>query len=141
LSILTRAVFMKRLCGVLVVLVGACLVGGCGGTTGGPPATAKVSGTVMLDKAKMPTGEISFSIPGQGPKTLEIKDGAFSGEVNVGKNLVEVALMKDAPHPMDPTQKIKVNQLSEKFSGASSTLSADVPAAGASDLKFEVTKK
>jgi len=132
---------MKRLCGMLVVLVGVCLVGGCGGTTNKPPATAKVSGTVMLDRAKMPSGEISFTVQGQGPKTLEIKDGAFSGEVNAGKNLVEVNLSKEVPHPMDPTQKIKVNQLSEKFYGAYSTLSADVPAGGATDLKFEVTKK
>jgi len=103
---------------------------------------AKVSGTVMLDKAKMPSGEISFSVPGQGPKTLEIKDGAFSGEVNVGKNLVEVSLMQDGPpHPMDPTQKLKVNQISEKFWGAHSTLSAEVLAAGATGLKFDVTKK
>jgi len=133
---------MKRLCGTLVVLVGVCLVGGCGDTTGGKPATAKVSGTVMLDNAKMPSGEISFSVPGQGPKTLEIKDGAFSGEVNAGKNVVEVSLMKDGPpHPMDPTKKLKVNQISDKFWGGNSTLSADVPAAGATDLKFEVTSK
>jgi hypothetical protein len=134
---------MKRLCGVLVVLVAAGLIGGCGGgSTGGPPPTAQVSGTVMLDKAKMPSGEISFSVPGQGPKTLEIKDGAFSGEVNVGKNLVEVMLMKDGPpHPMDPKQKLKVNQISDKFWGAYSTLNAEVPAGGATDLKFEVTSK
>jgi len=106
-----------------------------------PPATAKVSGTVLLDKQKMKTGEIRFSIAGQAPRSLEIKDGAFSGEVLAGKNQVEVYLEKDGPPPStDPKgPPTKINTIDPQFWGGLTTLKTEIPASGASDLKYEVT--
>jgi hypothetical protein len=90
----------------------------------------------------MDGGEIRFSIPGQPPRSLEIKGGAFSGEAFIGKNVVEVVWDKDGPpNPTDPTTRMKVNTISDKFWGPNSTLSADIAAPGAEDLKFDVTSK
>jgi hypothetical protein len=101
---------------------------------------ATVKGTVNLDGKPMTGGEIRFSVSGQPVKSIEIKDGAFSGQVYTGKNLVEVVWDQDGPpNPMDPSTRIKVNVISPHFSGANSALSADVGANGATDLKFEVT--
>jgi len=95
-----------------------------------------------MDGKPMPTGQVNFNVAGHPPRTLEVKDGAFSGEVYTGKNRIDVYFEKDGPpHPMDPKIIQKVNAIAEKFSGATSTLSADVTASGANDLKFDVTTK
>jgi hypothetical protein len=133
---------MKRFACTFLFASTICLLAGCGG--GGPsapPPVAKVKGTVNLDGKPMPNGEIRFSVGAQAPRNLEVKDGAFSGEVYTGKNTVEVVQEKDAPNPMDPKLTMKVNMVDPKFVGPGSPLSADVPASGASDLKFDVTSK
>jgi hypothetical protein len=132
---------MKRLTCLLLLVGLLSLVSGCSGG-GGPkgPPVAKVSGTVKLDGKPMQGGEIRFYAEGQPAKTMEIKDGAFSGEAHTGKNRVDVLWEKDGPpHPMDPSQKLKVNTVSAQFSGASSILNAEVGEGGKSDLTFEVT--
>jgi hypothetical protein len=120
--------------------VPAVLFAGCGDSGGGSkgPAAAKVSGTVTLDERPMQGGEVRFSIPGHPPKALEVKDGAFSGEVLSGPNTIEVVWEVEGsrPHPMDPTQKLKDNKIDAKFSGPNSPLKQDIPASGASDLKL-----
>jgi hypothetical protein len=129
---------MKKLVVGLMIAVGACLPGCQSSTTG--PALAAVKGTVTLDGKPMQGGEIRFTAPGQPVKSLEIKDGAFSGQVNSGKNQVDVVWDQDGPpNPMDPSTKIKVNVVGPQFSGPNSVLSANVPTGGASDLKFDVT--
>lgn len=132
---------MKRLARLILPVVLICPVLGCSGGGGQKaPPLAKVSGTVLLDRKPMQGGEIRFYLEGQPPKILEIKDGAFSGEVHTGKNRVDIVWEKDGPpHPMDPSQKLKVNAVSTQFSGAASTLNAEVSAEGRSDLKFEVS--
>jgi hypothetical protein len=132
---------MKRLIGVcLIVALQWCVVGCDGDKKTKAPDLAKVSGTVNLDGKAMEGGEVRFSVPGQPPKSIEIKNGTFSGEVFIGKNSVEVVWDVDGPpNPMDPTQKLKVNKVATTFSGPNTTLSADITKEGKSDLKFDVT--
>jgi hypothetical protein len=101
---------------------------------------ATVKGTVKLDGAPMQSGEIDFDAPAQPPKTLKIENGTFSGEVFSGKNIVRIHSYKEGPPLMTDNEKKPTKQetLPAKYN-ASSTLSADVPAGGATDLKFEVT--
>jgi hypothetical protein len=123
----------------LICLVFLC---SCTAQNAPPPATAKVAGTVSLDGSPMKEGEIRFSVMGQPPKLIPVKDGSFSGEAFLGKNQVEVVLDVDGPpSTTDPNVHTKVNKVSPEFSGPNSKLSADVPAAGATDLKFEVKSK
>jgi hypothetical protein len=104
------------------------------------PAKAKVSGTVTLDGTPMAEGEVRFSVPGEPPAAITVKDGAFSGEASVGANVVEVVSEVDGPpHPMDPTQRIKVNKVAPQFSGPNSPLKQQIAAEGATNLKFDVT--
>jgi hypothetical protein len=133
---------MNRLVSSLLLLAFACLPLGCdkSGTNKGP-ALAKVSGKVTLDGKPMNGGEVRFYLENQPAKSLEIKDGAFSGEVYVGKNRVDVVWDKDGPpNPMMPDgPPVKVNAVAPQFSGVNSPFNVDVPAAGVQDLKFEVT--
>jgi hypothetical protein len=109
---------------------------GCAPQNAPAPATATVKGTVNLDGKPIPNGaEIRFSVPGHPPKSMDIKDGSFTGEVFTGKNDVEVVLEKEGPpNPTDPTTKTKINTVQAK-----TPLTADVPKSGANDLKFDVT--
>jgi len=112
---------------------------GCNNSPG-VSASAPVSGTVLLDGNPMPDGEVRFSVAGEPPRTLAVREGKFSGEVAVGENRVAVIWEKDGPpHPMDPTQKLKVNVVDDKFSGPNSVLTQKVASGGATDLKLEVT--
>lgn len=107
-----------------------------------PPPSAKVSGSIKLDGKPMPGGEIRFSVSGFPPKTLQVTDGSFSGEVFSGKNQVEASYEKEgAPHPMDPKTKLKVNVISPKYSGPNSPLNKELTAGENPPLSFEVTSK
>jgi hypothetical protein len=124
---------------LLAVLV-CVVVSGCSGGSNKAPATATVSGTVLLDNQPMAGGEVRFSVSGEPTQIVEVKDGSFSGPVYIGKNHVEVVWEKDgAPNPTDPkAAAMRVNVVSDKFSGPTSPLTADVDASGKSGLKFEV---
>lgn len=107
-----------------------------------PPAAAKVNGNIKLDGKPMPGGEVRFSVSGFPPKTLQVTDGAFSGEVFSGKNQIDASYEKEgAPHPMDPKTKLKVNVVSPKYSGPNSPLNKDLAAGDNPPLSFEVTSK
>jgi len=131
---------MNRLACVLAIAFVTWCVTGCKDGSSSTASTVKVSGTVNLDNKPMEGGEIRFSIPGQPPKTIEIKGGAFSGEAYVGKNLVQIVWEKEGPpNPMDPTSKIMVNSVAPQFAAPDSPLSAEIGKDGAKDLKFDVT--
>ncbi|WP_040891671.1 hypothetical protein [Zavarzinella formosa] len=101
-----------------------------------------VKGSVMIDGKPLAEGEISFLVSNEAPTTFPIKDGAYSGNANVGKNKVEVRAFKDGP-PLstDPEKKpTKLNYLPERF-GISSQLTAEVTAGGTNDFKFEVSAR
>jgi hypothetical protein len=114
--------------------------GGGGASNVAAPASSKVSGTVQLDGKPMAGGEVRFHAPGQPVKILEIKDGAFSGDVYPGNNRVEVLWQKNGPpNPMDKNlPPMVINTVAPEFSGIQSTLKQDVPVSGSTGLTFEV---
>ena len=132
---------MKRsLACSLLLCAAVVLLAACQNAEKAPAVKTKASGTVTLDGQPMSEGEVRFNVAGEPAVSLPIKDGAFSGDVVVGSNVIEVLWEIDGPpHPMDPNQRIKVNKVDAKFSGLNSPFKKDVPAGGASDLKFEVT--
>ncbi|MBO0698962.1 MAG: hypothetical protein J2P46_11255 [Zavarzinella sp.] len=128
----------RLLCIGLVAALPWCL-SGCQNSAQTAPAQAKVSGTVNVDGKPMESGQILFNVGGQAPRTLEVKNGAFSGEVFTGKNRVEVVLLKEGPpNPMDPKTRIQVNSIAPEFWGPNTTLHADVTSSGATGLQFDV---
>lgn len=114
-------------------------VTGCEPDQPKPPPKAKVAGTVTLDGSPMAEGEIRFNLAGQPATSAPVKGGAFAGEAYIGLNQVDVLMEREVPNPSMPGTNMKVNSVSMQFQGPNSPLKADVPAAGASDLKFEVT--
>jgi hypothetical protein len=129
---------------VLFVCMGifVALTSGCTPSVPKPPPLATVKGTVQLDGKPMKSGEIEFETTAQPSKTLKIEDGVFSGEVFAAKNTVQIHMYKDGPPAStDPDKKPrKVEALPAKYN-TKSGLTYDVPAGGASDLKFEATSK
>ncbi|HZZ78743.1 MAG TPA: hypothetical protein VFE62_09510 [Gemmataceae bacterium] len=101
---------------------------------------AKVAGKVNLDGAPMKSGEIEFDAPAQPPRIMKIEDGVFSGEAFATKNTVRLHMYKEGPPAStDPDKKpMKLEVLPDKYN-AKSILSAEVPAGGATDLKFDAT--
>jgi hypothetical protein len=98
------------------------------------PNTAKIAGKVNLDGAPMPDGEARFSVPGQPPKILPIKNGSFEGEVYIGKNRVDVVLEKDGPaSSTDAKAPIRINSIAPK------ELQAEVSKDGVNTFTFEVS--
>jgi hypothetical protein len=130
---------MRFLCATLFCAAATCLLG-CSSDGPKAPPTAPVKGAVSLDGKPMGGGEVRFTAPGELVKTIEIKDGQFAGEAFVGKNRVEVVWDKDGPpNPTDPTTKMKVNAVSNRFLGPNSPFQFDIPAGGKSDFKLDVT--
>jgi hypothetical protein len=131
---------MNRFVCVAVLAGVAWCATGCKDSSATTPSLVPVKGTVTLDGKPMAGGEVRFTAPGQTLRTVEIKDGAFSGQAYPGKNRVDVVWDQDGPpNPMDPSSRIKVNTVAPQFSGPNSKLSADIGSSGAPDLKFEVT--
>lgn len=118
----------------------AVLVAGCSKNKGSqPPPLAPVKGTVTMDGKPMAGGQVRFNIPGFGPKSLEVKDGVFQGEVYTGKARVDVVWDKDGPpNAMYPGTPTKVNAVSDQFSGPNSPFNFDITQNGIPDMKLAV---
>jgi len=129
---------MHRL--ILCFCFACALSAGCAPPPKGAAPAAKVKGSVSLDGAALPVGEIHFTIAGYPPRKLTIDKGAFAGEAPIGKNNVEVYVFVEKPSEK-PGQTSKVNTVDEKFWGPNSTLSADVQKGGANEFKFDVASK
>jgi len=128
---------MNRLVGL--VLIVAVTLSGCKATGPDSPALAKVSGIVNLDGKPMEGGEVRFNLTGQPTQILDVTNGAFSGNVFVGQNRIDVLWEKDgAPHPMEPDTFLKVNAVADEFSGPNSPFQQAISESGQSDLKFDV---
>lgn len=113
---------------------------GCNNSGPATAARTQVSGTVLLDGKPMNGGEVRFNLTGQPAQVIEVHEGAFSGEVFVGTNRIDVLWEKDGPpHPMEPNEFLKVNVVSGNFSGPNSPFQHEIGESGANDLKFEVT--
>jgi len=128
---------------LLVCFVGLAFVwnSGCDSGLKRPPIV-QIKGTVNLDGKPMTQGEIRFEVAGEPGHELQVKDGAFSGEANIGKNRVEVKMYKEGP-PLstDPEKKpTKINVIPAQYN-SQTKLSAEITSSGASDLKFDVTSK
>ena len=131
---------MFRLC-ISFLCVTALLVG-CSGSSKPKVQLRTVKGTVKLDGKPMASGDVLFLVQNQGPKTLSVKDGNFSGEVIEGQSRVEIRSYKDAAPVMMMDQVAnpgaKENFIPAKFN-SESTLTADVTASGPNEFNFEVT--
>ena len=130
---------------LIVVCLFSAFVAGCGAPAELPPVpTFTVKGQVKLDGKPLADGSITFSIPGQVPQALSIKDGAYSGPAHQGKARVEIMAFKAAePVVMDGkvmNEGSKSNYLPDKYS-ANSSLTADVAASGANEFNFDVTSQ
>ncbi|MDB5343469.1 MAG: hypothetical protein JWP89_1846 [Schlesneria sp.] len=136
-------------CAVAVLLI--CLLGisGCSKAVDSPKTAplADVAGTVTLDGKPMdePEGTISFAAPGQPPAAFPIKGGKFEGKTRVGESRVEIRAMRVGGEPVIMDGKPvegsgKVNYIAEQFNDQS-TLTVDIKASGAKDLKYEVQSK
>ena len=139
-----------------LVLLAACLAGCSGSATEEPPLRAAVMGTVTLDGDLLETGVIRF-VPTEGttgPQTTAVIEGgvftlpAEHGPL-VGRHRIEIestdtgGLAMDDEHALERLQsqagqpQIEVVRVPAAYN-QHSTLTADVPAAGTSDLNFEL---
>jgi len=125
------------------LLLCLCLLAGCTGKK--VEKMVAVSGTVKLDGKPLDDGTITFvGDPGTQPHNLTITNGAFNGEVRVGKVKVEIRAYETKKAPATATggaTETKDNYLPEKFN-TKTTLTAEVSEAGAlTPNTFEVSKK
>ncbi len=133
---------MSRKVSLVLFAMAILVIAGCGSTKKETTPKAAVKGTVTLNGKALPDGEIAFALGAGVPERMDIKDGSFSGEAPVGKCRVEISAFKlGPPLSTDPDKKpTKMNILGDKY-GPSSTLTAEVPSGGTSDLKFDLTAK
>ena len=137
---------MKRV-PLFVVAAAALAAAGCGSSSG---KTVAVKGTVTLDSKPMPEGEISFFGEGETPQTLEIKAGAFEGQVKTGKKRVEIRAYKEgATMPAKgemykdkkpPGGTSRENIIPARFN-SNSKLTAEASASGLEPHDFKVESK
>jgi len=125
---------------LLVIL----LLAGCGGKSSGP-ASADVKGKVTLDGAPLASGKIVFEEgPGIPAAELDIKDGAYSGQVQVGIKTVRISSFKSVPQkgPMKGPgyDTMQENILPAKYNTASKE-TREVKAGGPNEFDFAVTSK
>ncbi len=112
---------------------------GCGGKSD-QPKSATVKGKVTLDGAALAAGKISFDEgPGVPSVELEIKDGAYSGPVTVGKKTVRITVMRMAPAPKG-MPGVEENVLPAKYNTESKEV-REVKDSGPNEFDFDVKKK
>ena len=110
-----------------------------------------VSGTVLLDNGPLKDGDITFvGAAGTVPEVLEVKDGAFKGEVTAGSKKVEVRAYKAVSSTGGGMYKegempgggaSKENYIPAKFN-TDSQMAVIIKSEGGNDnLKFEVQSK
>ncbi|MBA4065634.1 MAG: hypothetical protein C0501_18345 [Isosphaera sp.] len=128
------------------LLVSAGLFAGCGTPA---PTPVPVRGTVTLDEAPMPDGELMLFPPDGGPPAVfPVWDGRFEGELPPGTYRVSIFGFKTLPPPKRPGPKEddagdplpagagrRVNVLPARFN-TECKLTVEVTAAGPNDLTF-----
>jgi hypothetical protein len=128
----------------LVMCFGLALVWllGCDSAQPGAAPVAKVQGIVNFDGKPLPAGEICFEMSGVPSKLLEIKAGAFSGEVPVGKTKVEVFIyVEGAATGKYGGTRNKINVAPQKYWGPNTTLSATVGIGEPNEFRFDLASK
>jgi hypothetical protein len=82
---------MNRPLGFILFLILATVVG-CGQQD--KPTYANVKGKVTYNGKPIEKGQITFSMDGRPPSSMDIVDGAFNGQAMVGSNKVAVSAKK-----------------------------------------------
>jgi len=130
---------------VMVVLLffGLSLTG-CKGTTRPEPKRYPVSGTVTIDGKPLPSGKVHFKTVAAGSiDTVEVKDGAFSGQAEAGDRRVEVSSTQEVKNP-NATPGMGDTMVEETVApefNTKSELTAKVTESGPNEFKFEVKSK
>src|SRR5438093_8372933 len=129
---------MRRLAAILLMVVLA--FSGCGRKG---PIMVPVGGTVTLDGKPMPDGMIYFKTIVEGSvDQMEIKDGKFSGKVEVGDRRVEICRYGLGPPIKMGNGEIpnKIETLPARYNEASE-LKATVSQPGPNEFSFDVKSK
>jgi len=122
----------------------AAMLAGCGGGDG--RVVHSVSGEVLLDGSPLPAGDILFEPVDQAisPEAGKVTNGQFSMQAPAGKCTVRITAMRASTKTevgaMGEAVAKKEQYLPAQYNSAS-TLTADIPSGGTSDLKFEVSAK
>ena len=82
---------MNRPLGFILFLILATVVG-CGQEN--KPTYTNVKGKVTYNGKPIEKGQITFTVEGQPPTSMNIVDGAFNGQAMVGSNKVSVSAKK-----------------------------------------------
>jgi hypothetical protein len=109
------------------------------------PPKAEVSGNVTLDGKPMAEGDITFVTVAEGVReTLPVKDGKFTGMVQIGERQVEIRGYRQSQAATamygpgaEPSME---NYLPERYN-AKTTLKASVTPEGPNTFDFKVTEK
>ena len=123
------------------LLILGLILTGCGGKSSGTP-TADVKGKVTLDGAPLASGKIVFD---EGPSVpaaeLDIKDGVYSGQVQIGSKTVRISSYKTSQQkgPMKG-EMMQENILPAKYNTGSKE-TREVKAGGPNEFDFAVTSK
>src|SRR4051812_21929233 len=72
----------------------AFIVGILGCSKDAAPTYANVSGTVTYNGERLTRGQITFSMEGRAPSTMEIVDGKYTGQAMIGSNRVQIAAFR-----------------------------------------------
>jgi hypothetical protein len=132
-------------CQFLSILPILLISAGCGGKPS-PPPVAEVKGKVTLDGTPLASGKIVFDGgPGVPAAELDIKDGTYSGQVQVGSKTVRISAYKAAPPQKGPPKgpgydTMQVNTLPAKYNTASKE-TREVKEGGPNEFDFAVTSK
>jgi hypothetical protein len=124
---------MSLRAGALVGILSAILILGTGCGSGKVP----VSGMVTLDGKPLPEGRLYFFDEKGLPTVDDFKEGRFAFQLTPGTKRVEIRAFElinpPPPAPYDP----KRNYLPARYN-TNSTLRAEIPASGMTDLHFEL---
>jgi len=107
-----------------------------------PPKTAEVKGKVTLDGTPLASGKIVFDGGAGVPAAeLDIKDGVYSGQVQIGTKTVRISSYKTVPQkgPMKD-QTMQENVLPAKYNTASKE-TREVKEGGPNEFDFALTLK
>ena len=111
-----------------------------------PPKTAEVKGRVTLDGAPITRGRIVFDGgPGVPAGEFDIRDGSYSGLVQVGSKIVRISAYKDLPPQKGPPKgpgydTKKEETLPAKYNTASKE-TREVKEGGPNEFDFTITSK
>jgi hypothetical protein len=103
------------------LLLGLVAAAGCGDDADKPPPYVNVTGTVTYNDKPLDKGQITFTVPGRPPVTLDVVNGKFAGQAMAGDNRVSVVARRKAAgkakSKLTPEMEKRIKQMSETMSG------------------------